>query len=66
MIDDMVENEKMKIDDVCSEVRSINRFLNELKESIVEIQKDVSGIIYVYSQMNIPIGLRQSNRCFYV
>ena len=60
MTDDMVENKKMKIDDVCSEVRLMKRDLNELKESIVEIQKDVSGIMSVNSQMKIPIGLWQS------
>ena len=63
MIDDMVENKRIKIDDVCSELRSIKRDLenlNELKGSITEIQKDVSGIISVNSKMNIPIGLRQS------
>ena len=61
MTDDMVENKRIKIDDVCSELRSIKRDLenlNELKGSITEIQKDVSGLISVNSKMNIPIGLR--------
>ena len=60
MTGDVAESKKMKRDDICTELSSMKRDLNELKESIVEIQKNVLEIVSVNAKMNIPIGIRQT------